>query len=181
MKLPLNLGRWLIETGPSKDELYDLEPEWDGPELDSALIEILFNWDDLTNNQSAANANWLIWTVFGDPFFLQHRKLDHSQTEKLIAGCVRVTRSIPRLHEPDQPMENGFFMLWDLMDINTQYAIDALAELLDHPDFRIQYAALHGLGHRGDSRIPIIQKYIQSYPEMLDDEFVNQCLSGTAM
>jgi hypothetical protein len=104
-----------------------LYAELDGPELDSILLDILFCRDDLANNQSSANTIWLIWTVFGDLFFLQHRKFDHSQTEKLIAGCVRVTLPIPRLHERDLARENGFFTLQDLADIDIQYANDAHA------------------------------------------------------
>ena len=181
MNLPPNLGQWLIETGPSNDELFDLEAEWDGPELDSALIEILFNWDDLTDSQPAANANWLIWTVFGDPFFLQHRKLDHGQTAILIAGCETVTRSIPRLHAPDQPMENGFFMLWDLYPDGGQTAIDALERLLEHSDSRVQYAALHGLGHRHEARIPVLQNFIKNNPDLADEDFIKQCIDGTVM
>ena len=181
MDFPSNLGKWLIESKPSDDVLDELTDIEANDRLIPALLDILKNWDELVEGQSSQTAGWLVWKVFGYPFFLQHEPLNDDQTRLLVEGCERITLSIPRLHEPEAPMENGFFMLWDLYAEGNQLAFDALSRLVNHPDHRVQFAALHGLGHRGDARIPIIHKFIKKHPDLVDDDFVKQCLDGTVM
>lgn len=159
----------------------------------SRWISDLFNdWPTVASSLSYKNQDKLLWRIASNPMFvgwwLNGQSLSLAEKTALIEGAATVTRSIPSLFGPEEPMEGGYFMLWDLLidDVTdpevTQICLEALSELSLHLDDRVQLAALHGLGHlQHPDRPKAVDTYFQFHPELKTSAWHLQCREGTVM
>lgn len=156
----------------------ELEDTFD---FNEPLLQFIESWDELTKDATPTEANIAIWKIYSFPFFLFMQCKTDEHIGRLLAASKLLTLSIPRIHPRDEPMENGFYMMWDILAGGFFNDVSILAELVEHPDQRVQLAALHGLGHRGDDRIPILETYAKNHPDVWDNEWFKQCLDGSVM
>ena len=124
------------------------------------LVRILTNWEGRVKDLSVEEQNTVIWRIAGEPiwlgFFLgRDSGISFEEQVEILNAAKCVSLAIPKLHALEQPMENGYFMRWDILAKQIATAelaakcLQILEELSLHPDKRVQYAALHGLGHLG--------------------------------
>lgn len=129
------------------------------------FLDLFDNWHDRLGRYTLEEQNRVIWRIIGSPFFIGSTLIAPSRdllTEdplpiqtraELIRKAKSVTLSIPLFHKSNEPMETGFFMWWDMICENlvekelVDAALETLSDLIEHEDERVQFAALHGLGH----------------------------------
>ena len=180
MLTPLELGKWLL-TAPEDDEAIESFVLDNSDDYVESLISVLEHWDEITENFTPSLASQLIWRVISHPLWLRHCDISEEQWHRVCEAASLITHSISRIHAPGEPMETGFHMLWDLLSDVNRDTTPYLAKLIAYPDPRMKFSALHGLGHQGKARIPIIRKNEQRLVELSGREYVNQCLNGTIM
>lgn len=143
-------------------------------------------WPEIMQVKRTGQLNWIVWRLFDCCTGMTSRILREHYTQddvdRILRAAYRITLTIPDIHEKDEPMGNGFFMLWDVLSSFFEPDLQPyLAALLKEYDPRIHYAALHGLGHTNDGRIPIIMAFLKKWPQYAADPFVQQCIDGTVM
>lgn len=128
------------------------------------------NWTQRVSALSRDDQNRALWRINGDSVLAE--LLDAGATDaevgrRLVRSMRRVTETIPVVTPPGEPMENGYFMWWDLVcdDLEEPHLIEVclevLSDLLSIPDIRVQWSALHGLGHlRHPRRAEVVSKFM---------------------
>lgn len=162
-------------------------------EMVSWLVQILSEWEDRAKTLRPKDHDKVLWRIGSNPLFLGwqlQRKSELGFEEKceVVQAAKRVSLSIPFLFGPDEPMETAYFMWWDLlvsgMDLGEigDVILETLSDLSMHADSRVQYSALHGLGHlQHPGRAAAIDLYLQFHPDLATDEWIRQCRDGTVM
>lgn len=156
------------------------------------LTSIFEDWEEIAKPLPHKRQNVVLWRICGEPlwigWWLKGSVLSHEEKYALLDAAKVVTQAVPKLFGPSEPMENGYFMWWDLLASDiidppvAKACLDILAELSRHPDDRVQYAALHGLGHlQHPERPAVIDQYVQFHPAAKGDPWILQCREGTVM
>ncbi|HWD38628.1 MAG TPA: hypothetical protein VG944_07250 [Fimbriimonas sp.] len=157
------------------------------------LVEILSNWKHWAAPLSHKDQNTVLWRIGCNPLFLgwnlePRSKLDYEDQIAIVQAAKEVTLSIPLLFAPDEPMENAYYMWWDLLASDVvdraigSAILETLSDLSLHPDVRVQISAIHGLGHlQHPGRPSAVDRYLQFHPELARDTWILQCRSGTVM
>jgi len=163
------------------------------PEVVRWLNQILSNWIERAGTMSTKDQDRVLWRIGGNPLFLGW-KLRHGSDLTLQEQCELVwaakcvTLAIPHLFGAEEPMETAYFMWWDLLisDVTSPelgaVVLETLSDMSLHPDGRVQYSALHGLGHlQHPGRAAAIDLYLQFHPELATDPWIRQCRDGSVM
>jgi hypothetical protein len=180
MSLALELGDWLLHT-EAADEVIEEQFESATDDLPELLISIIENWNALTISTTPNIASRLIWRIFCSPFWLADGELSAKDWQRVCEAASEITLSIPRIHEPEEPMETGFHMLWDLLSRSGENLVPYLAKLILHVDVRVKFAALHGLGHQSSDRIAVIENHKSELCELFGIKYVTECLKGEVL
>lgn len=157
------------------------------------LIRCMQDWEENSKGIPSSDLNDIIWRVGGEPLWLgssfyNHSRLTLDQQSRLLEAAKFVSLSIPALFTPEEPVENGYFMWWDMLAKSidnpdlAQQCLNILSELSQHADSRVQVVALHGLGHlSAPGREAVVDEYIRRHPEYADNDWILQCRNGTVM
>ena len=163
------------------------------PAVSQWVAAILEQWEEIAKDLSRKQQNVLLWRIIGYPLFIgfwlqDNSKLDLPEKFLLLHAAKNVTLSLPQLFEPGEPMENGYYMWWDILaKSNSRHEIasiclDLLADLSLPQDPHVQVAALHGLGHlQHPERPAVVDEFIRRHPEFKDEPWVLQCRNGTVL
>lgn len=158
------------------------------------ISRIMSAWPLVCRGRSQQVQNIGLWRIASEPLWLDLEFLGPTaeiplklQIE-LVRSAKQVTLGIPDLIRPDEPMETGYFMWWDLLqnfehgpDVRDAF-LEVLSDLVHHEDKHVQVAALHGLGHlEHPGRIAVVDDFIRRNPDLADDSWVLQCRDGTVM
>jgi len=197
-----------LASSPVIRWLFDIDADDEGPgeclengyllteEMWPAIKYAALNWEWLASGKPLKVHNKALWRTIGNPLFVGMFYIGlevHPVAEKIemIEALKHVTLSIPALHDDGEPMETGYFMLWDMVapectePATADACFEVLKELLWNLDERIQYAALHGLGHLNHpSRPALVTEFIRRVDSKLTPEghlWLEQCRDGTVM
>lgn len=180
---------WLFEH-PDDDLIQSIIDIDDcAEEMVVVMTQIIGDWATIARNFPRAKQNKILWRMISYPLMFMFYIDD---VEKEIAiGFIRASKelmkSIPIVTPKDEPMENGYYMWWDIVAEALQpqelrdECLSVLTDLLDHPDERVKVAVLHGLGHLDhDQRPKVVERFLYLNPSY-DCEWSRQCQNGTVM
>jgi len=188
----------LLLAGEDYEEIYESMPGGSLEEISQWTAAILEDWEAVAKPMIAKDHNALLWRIAAEPFWigqwleansLLELDLDLDHQTALVQAAKHVTLAIPQLFAPGEPMENGYFMWWDLLlDHQTlrpelaDTCLEILRDLSWRPDERVQAAALHGLGHlMHPGRPAVVDEFIRRHPEARGDRWILECREGTVM
>ena len=185
--------RHTLLTGTSDEDLDEVVYSYGQVQVSEWLVLILKNWLDTARLLSHAQQDRILWRIGSNPMFIgwwleADSKLNFDQKTTLLQASKSVPLAIPSLFKPDEPMENGYFMWWDLLcsgisdeDLASE-CLEILEALSQHNDNRVQASALHGLGHlQHPRRAQVVDAYIARHPEAGKSEWILACRDGTVM
>lgn len=192
----MNLREQLLDFKLKDTELGGIVEECHPEEVVAQFTFLFEGWAPFVAHLPPEDQNKVVWRIIGFPIFVGFLvesvdvSLDHRLA--LLRSMKQVTMAIPELHPANDPMENGYFMWWDSVaaDLATfalrDEALKILEELAFHPDHRVRYAALHGLGHLSHpGRAEVIDRYIKwDYAAAQEPGFhqwLLECRDGTVM
>lgn len=191
------LVRWLFDidaddVGP--DELVD-DGFFAKDNIWPAVRYAALHWASLAKPHSSKVHDKALWRLKSEPiwvgFYIQDSDVPMDERVQMVEALKHITLAIPEVHGPREPMETGYYMLWHTVGkaCNASETADAcfevLKELLWNLDERIQYSALHGLGHLNHpSRPALVSEFIQRADSKLSQEertWLQECRDGTVM
>jgi len=147
---------------------------------------------------TAKDQNALLWRIGGEPMWIGWwleaksgfgNDLGLEDQTALVQAAKHVTLAIPSLFAPEEQVENGYFMWWDLLlkrkAMRPELAdtcLEILQDLCWHRDERVQGAALHGLGHlKHPGRPAVVDEFVRRHPDAKGDRWILECREGTVM
>jgi hypothetical protein len=160
------------------------------------------DFSNATSSYSPEQVDQGIWFLLGVctdlPRILTQSDLPWPPRQECIAAMPAVYTSYIAPLEAEVPMENGFYMWFELMGdavgimpdgVEKQRVADAvfqtLVEILAIKELRCELAALHGLGHLPHPRrAATVDHWLKLHSSTLDAaaiEWVEQCRDGTVM
>ncbi|AIE87201.1 hypothetical protein [Fimbriimonas ginsengisoli] len=175
------------------DELNDFASSEGDAQIAQWLVQILSNWRVRAQSMSHKDQDTVLWRIGSNPLFLGWKlesasKLNFDEQCEVVRAAKCVTLAIPFLFGPEEPMERGYYMWWDLLISGVDdrgigsVILETLSDLSLHSDERVQLSALHGLGHlQHPGRAAAIDRYIHFRPEMASDPWIRQCRDGSVM
>lgn len=181
------------------------EHEWalaDPPALLGHLTRLCAELSTATDRYSASQINQGIWFLLGAcidvPALLIDPAIPLDCRERCIAAMPGVFSGYVASYPADLPIENGFFMWFDLVasavtdmpeGTEKEHLADAVLRAIEKvlaiDDVRCQAAALHGVGHLSHPRRrAVVEKWVSRHRADLDEAgaaWVRQCRDGTVM
>lgn len=193
-----DLLEWMLDPTQSKDgpDGVDLDFWRDSINPLPTVAYVGQRWHQLMSRLDENGHNDVLWRIIGEPLWTGEaleQSMPISEGHMTVLRALEtITESIPLLHRQNEPMGNGYFMLWDVIskslhsDTLKDEALDILTELSEHQDRRVQCAALHGLGHLDHpGKSAVVQRFIDKDVEAKQDleyrKWLEGCRDGTVM
>lgn len=183
-----NSDQWLDEG----DWRWDEEARSEQHELED-LTPLFANWREAFADVTSEVHDIFAWAIIGNPVFLgwqlKNKEIPEEVWGRAFMAMEQMMLSIPYLHEPEEPVGNGYFMWWEeyvewisskeLADC----AFDILHRLANHPDGRVQVCALHGLGHLDHDGKRLFFENLLRREDLDPDQrkWFEECRDGTLM